>query len=116
MVLTTEHDARNHFGEKACVSLQHERERLRLATELEEMKSVAEDAIRQVEKTNEEYAAAVIALAAERSKRCGTCADAIETNDGVSKRKCVSDASECYGWMWGVDHGCPAWRPKDGAQ
>lgn len=49
-------------------------------------------------------------------KTCGTCADARETNDGVSKRKCVSDASECYGWMWGVDHGCPAWRQKDGAQ
>lgn len=33
MVLTTEHEARNHFGDTACVSLQHERERQALKVE-----------------------------------------------------------------------------------
>ena len=40
MVLTTEHDARNHFGDTACVSVQHERERQCLRAALAETRRV----------------------------------------------------------------------------
>jgi len=40
MLLTTEHEARGHFGNEACVSIRHERERLRLATALAEARLV----------------------------------------------------------------------------
>jgi hypothetical protein len=50
------------------VSIQHERERLRLVAELAEMTTIAEEAVQQVEKTNVLYAAAVEALAAERAE------------------------------------------------
>lgn len=53
-------------------------------------------------------------LATERARRCGSCADARPVpTDGATKRKCVSDASECYGWTWTVDHGCPWYRAKE---
>lgn len=40
MVLTTEHEARGHFGDEACVSVQHERERQSLRAALAETRRV----------------------------------------------------------------------------
>lgn len=65
-------------------------------------------------------------LAAERERRCGTCADwdrASAYRDGNLDEwaPCISDESLCHlddylprqGMGWRSDHGCPHWREKE---
>lgn len=62
-------------------------------------------------------------LTAERSKRCGTCADwsngPFVTRLGqpleVTGGYCGAERSACHSFttLWPADHGCPQWREKD---
>ena len=53
------------------------------------------------------------ALAARDAQRCGTCAYWTPVHDGVGF--CDNGTSACNSQSWPPDHGCPYWRPKEGA-
>ena len=90
----------------------------RLETQVAQLKETVSLQALEITDLTQQYRENLKELQEERQRRCGTCE--FWESDSPDGARCFNPASECnwdlVGGTYTADHGCPAWRAKDGAK